>query len=328
MRGQAFLSIDTDVLAFFIFACAPGAPPIERRSADTRPGALDVLDMHDDETSADDWQHRFAREYGPWRTVVAQVAEEFLACGVLEHGFARIRCDACAHEYLLAFSCKCRYFCPSCHAKRLAIWTQWLDTTLLAPVPHRQVVLTIPKRLRAYCLYRRRLLGEIARVAARTVTAAIRTLTGERELAVGIVACLQTHGSRANWHPLSHLPRRDAHRRVPHPAIGDRPDPHPPPHPRLARGPRRRAKFPLDPGTGRAGRPTTTRGGAPASLSITPTARPRAGTFGVGVRPTGASDRSLRAPAPPRGPRSGRPTKRASGAAGTPTPVCRSSRGG
>jgi len=72
-------------------------------------------------------------------------------------------------------------------------------------VAHRQVVRTIPKRLRAYCLYRRRLLGEITRVAARTVTAAIRTLTGERELAVGIVACLQTHGSRANWHPHLHL---------------------------------------------------------------------------------------------------------------------------
>lgn len=151
------------------------------------------------------YDERFARLYGPWRPVVAQVADKFLACGVLEHGFARIRCDACAHEYLLAFSCKCRYFCPSCHAKRLAIWTRWLDTTLLAPVPHRQVVLTIPKRLRAYCLYRRRLLGEIARVAARTVTAAIRMLTGERDLAVGIVACLQTHGSRANWHPHLHL---------------------------------------------------------------------------------------------------------------------------
>jgi hypothetical protein len=151
------------------------------------------------------YDERFAREYGPWRSVVAQVAEKFLACGILDHGFARIRCTACAHEYLLAFSCKCRYFCPSCHAKRLAIWTQWLDTTLLAPVPHRQVVLTIPKRLRAYCLYRRRLLGEIARVAARTVTAAIRTLTGERDLAVGIVVCLQTHGSRANWHPHRHL---------------------------------------------------------------------------------------------------------------------------
>ena len=56
---------------------------------------------------------RFAREYGPWRPVVGQVADKFLACGILEHGFARIRCDDCAHEYLLAFSCKCRYFCPS-----------------------------------------------------------------------------------------------------------------------------------------------------------------------------------------------------------------------
>ncbi|MEO7476891.1 MAG: transposase [Gemmatimonadales bacterium] len=28
---------------------------------------------------------------------------------------------------------------------------------------------------------------------------------GERDLAVGIVACLQTHGSRANWHPHLHL---------------------------------------------------------------------------------------------------------------------------
>jgi hypothetical protein len=115
--------------------------------------------------------------------VVAQVADKCLECGVLDHGFARIRCDACTHEYLLAFSCKCRDCCPSGHAKRLAIWTPWLDTTLLAPVPHRHVVLTIPKRLRAYGLYRRRLLGEIARVAARTVTAAIRTLTGERDLA-------------------------------------------------------------------------------------------------------------------------------------------------
>ena len=123
------------------------------------------------------YDERFARDYGPWRPVVAEVADTFLACGILEHGFAHIRCDDCAHEYLLAFSCKGRYFCPSCHAKRLAIWTQWLDTTLRAPVPHRQVVLTIPKRLRPYCLYRRRLLGEIARVVH---TTQIQFLPGRR----------------------------------------------------------------------------------------------------------------------------------------------------
>jgi hypothetical protein len=41
------------------------------------------------------YDDRFAREYGPWRPVIAQVADKFLPCGVLEHGFARIRCDAC-----------------------------------------------------------------------------------------------------------------------------------------------------------------------------------------------------------------------------------------
>ncbi|MSR02919.1 MAG: hypothetical protein EXR94_09330 [Gemmatimonadetes bacterium] len=76
---------------------------------------------------------------------------------------------------------------------------------LLTPRPHRQVVLTIPKRLRAYSLFRRSLVGDLARVAARTVTAAVRATTGEADLSVGIIACLQTHGSLANWHPHLHL---------------------------------------------------------------------------------------------------------------------------
>jgi len=121
---------------------------------------------------------------------------------------------ACAHEYLLAFSCKGRYFCPSCHAKRLARWTLWLDETLLAPVPHRQVVLTIPKRLRPYCLYRRALLGDLARLAARIVTAGVRATTGEPDLRVGIIACLQTHGSLAGQ-LASPSPSRRHRRRLP-----------------------------------------------------------------------------------------------------------------
>jgi len=106
---------------------------------------------------------------------------------------------------VLGFSCKCRYFCPSCHAKRLALWGIWLDDTLLADVPHRQVVLTVPKRLRPYFLYHRKLLGELSRVAARTVTAFIRATVGEKDLSVGIVSSIQTHGSLANWHPHLHM---------------------------------------------------------------------------------------------------------------------------
>jgi len=53
--------------------------------------------------------------------VEERTIERFLQCGDPHHGFARIYCDACGHDYLLAFSCKTRYFCPSCHQKRVLL---------------------------------------------------------------------------------------------------------------------------------------------------------------------------------------------------------------
>jgi hypothetical protein len=44
---------------------------------------------------------------------VEQVFREFLTCGVLAHGFTRLRCADCTFERLLPFSCKRRGFCPS-----------------------------------------------------------------------------------------------------------------------------------------------------------------------------------------------------------------------
>ena len=43
-----------------------------------------------------------------------------LRCGILAHGFARVRCDDCGHERLLAFSCATRGVCPSCNTRRMA----------------------------------------------------------------------------------------------------------------------------------------------------------------------------------------------------------------
>ena len=37
---------------------------------------------------------------------VEQEFRDFLTCGVLEHGFARLRCGDCAFERLVRFSCK------------------------------------------------------------------------------------------------------------------------------------------------------------------------------------------------------------------------------
>jgi len=51
---------------------------------------------------------------------VERELREFLTCGVMASGFARLRCTDCFHEVLVAFSCKGRGFCPSCGGRRMA----------------------------------------------------------------------------------------------------------------------------------------------------------------------------------------------------------------
>jgi hypothetical protein len=46
--------------------------------------------------------------------------DAFLECGILAHGFLRLRCGECGHDKLLAFSCKRRGFCPSFGARRMS----------------------------------------------------------------------------------------------------------------------------------------------------------------------------------------------------------------
>ena len=43
------------------------------------------------------------------------------------YGFARVDCDGCAHGYLLAYSCKTRYICPSGHQKRVLRYGEWVE---------------------------------------------------------------------------------------------------------------------------------------------------------------------------------------------------------
>jgi hypothetical protein len=97
--------------------------------------------------------------------VVEQVLHEFLKCGLLEHGFARLCCPDCRRSVPVAFSCRGRSFCPSCEKKKQLHWAEWLREELPAAVAHRHVVLTIPRLLRP--LFRRRhdLLTELAKPA-------------------------------------------------------------------------------------------------------------------------------------------------------------------
>ena len=75
---------------------------------------------------------------------------------------------------------------------------------VFAPVPHRQWVFTIPKRLRIYFRYDRKLLGKLCRAAWET----IRDLYG-REVdgdcgMPAMIAAVQTFGDLVNHHPHIH----------------------------------------------------------------------------------------------------------------------------
>jgi len=65
------------------------------------------------------WEERYQSKYGFWRPYVKNVIYKYLDCGDPHFGFARVRCGECGHEYLLPFSCKRRYFCPSCRQKHV-----------------------------------------------------------------------------------------------------------------------------------------------------------------------------------------------------------------
>jgi hypothetical protein len=73
---------------------------------------------------------------------------DFLTCGVLAHGFARLRCPGGALEHCVPFSCKGRGFCPSCGGRRMTEFAARLVDEVLPRVPVRQRVLRLPYRLR------------------------------------------------------------------------------------------------------------------------------------------------------------------------------------
>jgi hypothetical protein len=86
--------------------------------------------------------------YGYWRPITDEVVEKYLRCGDPHYGFARIRCKECGAEYLRAFSCRCRGFCPSCSKRKSLDLAIFLEEELFRPVPHRHWVWSVPKMLR------------------------------------------------------------------------------------------------------------------------------------------------------------------------------------
>ena len=186
-----------------------GYPAVSRAAAIYRPRRprasplWRMLDRYFDEFQRV-YDERYQKRYGFWRPVIAITVEKFLACGDLREGFARVRYPLCRHELFVAFSCRRRCLCPSCHQKRALIMADHIARDLCAAVAHRQFVFTIPKRLRIFFRFDRRLLGALPRLAWQTVLEVYRTVLDRRDVTPGMIGAIHTFGELVHFHPHLH----------------------------------------------------------------------------------------------------------------------------
>ena len=105
------------------------------------------------------------------------------------------------------FSCKGRWFCPSCHQKKVQLFGALVTETILFPVPHRHFTLALPKMLRPYFRFNRDLLKDLCRIAHECLTEYMRTTLGLPDGLPGIVMAIHIPPLRdeyLDFHPHLH----------------------------------------------------------------------------------------------------------------------------
>jgi hypothetical protein len=124
----------------------------------------------------------------------------YLDCGILARGFARVRCPDCGFERLVAFSCKA-HVCPSCATRRMEDGSDHLVRNVLPPVPVRQWVFSLPRRVRflaaRYPVLASRLLDVFTRAVFDWQKRSARRL-GASEPRTGGVTAIQRFGGALN----------------------------------------------------------------------------------------------------------------------------------
>jgi hypothetical protein len=133
----------------------------------------------------------FASRLGTYpRERIAKSVERFLDCGDYSKGIARIKCTnpECTSEYFRPFSCKVFHLCPSCSQKRTLLFGEYMNERLLLRLPHRQVVFTFPKVLRAFFRHDHGLVGDVSRLAYRMMQGVFSAAAGRRIQGAAVIA--------------------------------------------------------------------------------------------------------------------------------------------
>ena len=97
----------------------------------------------------------------PMPTHIQREFAEYLRCGILAEGFARVHCRECQFDRLVACSCRGRGWCPSCLGRRMNEGAAHLADRVFGDTPVRHWVLSLPHPLRYLLAHDGRMCGEI-----------------------------------------------------------------------------------------------------------------------------------------------------------------------
>jgi hypothetical protein len=146
------------------------------------------------------------------RPVPGYVEEElrgYLECGILYFGFARALCTGCGRGFIVAFSCKGRGVCPSCNGRHMAQTAAHLADHVIPPVPVRQWVISVPKRLRGMLADRPLAVAALTKIFLTEIERLLLTASGGAPDAetpgaprprLGGISFLHRFGSALNHH--------------------------------------------------------------------------------------------------------------------------------
>ena len=145
---------------------------------------------------------------------VKEEFEAYLKCGRLEYGFLRVKCDACRHEKLVAFSCKRRGF-------KSELWRATHGGNRRPPrracsarATDPSVGAVVPLPLRFLFATRPAVLSQVLGIVYRAIStflirrAGLRVGAGAR---TGAVTLIQRFGSALNLEKQSQYPRYASH---------------------------------------------------------------------------------------------------------------------
>jgi len=143
----------------------------------------------------------------PLPDFVIKEFEEYLRCGILAHGFMRVKCTSCSFEHLVAFSCKRRGFCPSCGARRMSETAAHLVDWVLPMKNIRQWVISFPIPIRLYLAVRPKVMARALEITHAVIAKFYGKKVGtpKAKAKTGAVTLIQRFGGSLNLNVHFHM---------------------------------------------------------------------------------------------------------------------------